>query len=81
MCWALQDDQTSSHLGVKTVVDGILRMARRGPALGHDKLGALGFRTYTPDYTKPLLIPFSGSLMPLGKSTHSLGKLWRPGKI
>lgn len=75
MCWALQDEQTSSYLGVKTVVDGILRMARRGPTWGHDKLGALGFHTCIPDYTKPLLIPFRGSLMPLGKSTHSLGKL------
>lgn len=31
LCWALQDDQTSSHFRVRTVVDGILGMARRGP--------------------------------------------------
>lgn len=50
------------------MVDGFLGEARRSRPQRHDQPGALEFLTYNSsllDRIKSLLIPFSGSLMPL----------------
>lgn len=74
--WALKGDWTPPHVGAGTVVNGVLGMAGRGPTWRHDQSGALEFLTCSSDHNKPLLTPFSGSLLP-----HSLRKLLRPGQI